>query len=371
MSSVLRLPRLPRLFAAIAFAVAAALLLAGCQFSGVANLPLPGGAAANGPTYHVTAIFDDVVDLVPQAAVRVDDVPVGSVEKITLDPATLKATVRMKIRANTHLPANAVAELRQTSLFGEKYVSLGAPTTAAPTGLLADGALIPVNRTGRNPEVEEVFSALSALVNGGGIGDLQSIAVELSAALSGRESRVRELLTHITTFTATLDRRQGDVIRAVDALDRLTTALVKQKQDIVTALDEFTPAVAVLAKQRADLTSLLTKLSDLGAVGTRVIARSKSDTLADLRALSPTLSVLAGLKTDIARTLVGVDQLTVAVPKAIPGDYLNLRIEFILDPSVLSSPPIPAGLNLPLPAALRKAAGGAPDVAAMLLGGLQ
>ena len=48
-----------------------ALALGGCT--------LPGGAP-DGPSYRVTAEFADALDLVPQAAVKVNDVTVGSVE---------------------------------------------------------------------------------------------------------------------------------------------------------------------------------------------------------------------------------------------------------------------------------------------------
>ncbi|MGN6636807.1 MAG: hypothetical protein ACTHJ6_15310, partial [Oryzihumus sp.] len=48
--------------------------LAACQ--GAYDLPLPGGAAQGGDVYHVTAEFADVLDLVPQSAVKVNEVTV-------------------------------------------------------------------------------------------------------------------------------------------------------------------------------------------------------------------------------------------------------------------------------------------------------
>ena len=64
-------------------------------------------SAADGPAYRVTAEFSDVLDLVPQAAVKVDDVTVGSVEKISLSGWT--ARVRLRVGRNVDLPANATA----------------------------------------------------------------------------------------------------------------------------------------------------------------------------------------------------------------------------------------------------------------------
>ena len=108
----------------LAGVVVAALLPAGCGLPEVADLPLPGGAPT-GDGYTVTAEFDDVLDLVPRAAVKVDDVTVGTVEKISLDG--WHARVRLRIDRAVRLPANATAAVRQSSLLGEKYVTVAPP----------------------------------------------------------------------------------------------------------------------------------------------------------------------------------------------------------------------------------------------------
>ena len=98
---------------------AALLGVTGCQ--GAFDLPLPGGAANRGDIFRVTAEFADVLDLVPQSSVKVDQVTVGSVEKIELNGWTARVTLRLP--KNVELPDNAIAELKQTSLLGEKYVA--------------------------------------------------------------------------------------------------------------------------------------------------------------------------------------------------------------------------------------------------------
>jgi phospholipid/cholesterol/gamma-HCH transport system substrate-binding protein len=104
---------------AVAWATVGTLLLSGCEFNGWYDVPLPGGAAADGRAYHVTVEFRDVLDLVPQSAVKVDNVTVGAVEQVELDG--WHARVRLRVADSVKLPGNAVAELRQTSMLGEKY----------------------------------------------------------------------------------------------------------------------------------------------------------------------------------------------------------------------------------------------------------
>ena len=314
-------------------ATAALVLLASitsCEFRGLSDVSLPGGAATGDDVYRVTVVFEDVLDLVQQSAVKVNDVTVGSVEKISLDG--YRAVVVCRLEDDVELPANTVAELRQTSLLGEKFVSLEVPE-AGGTGRLADGAVIPVARTDRNPEVEELLGALSGLLNGGGVEQLHTISVELSAALSGREDAVRDFLRQLDTFVAGLDASKADVVRAIDALDALTATLAAQKQTIATALDEIGPGLTVLADQRQHLTEMLEGLARLGDVGTRVIRASRADTEADLAALKPILEKLeaAGDYLPGALPIILTYPYPPTVEKGIRGDYAGLKITADLD----------------------------------------
>jgi phospholipid/cholesterol/gamma-HCH transport system substrate-binding protein len=321
-----RLLRPRRALPAAAAVLAAALLLSGCSLPGLYGVPLPGGADLGGHPYRVRAQFGNVLDLVPQSAVRVNDVPVGRVERIELDGWTARVT--MLVNGDVRLPANARAELRQTSLLGEKFVALEPPAAEQPQGTLADGALIPLARTNRNPEVEEVLSALSALLTGGGIAQLHVITRELNRALTGRETEVRGLLADLTTFIGTLDTQRAHITRALEGLDRLSATLAANRASIAGALDSMPAALHVLADQRQQLTSMLTALARLGATGTRVINASRDDVLADLARLRPTLGRLADAGDALPRSLGFL--LTFPFPdtavQGIRGDYANAFI---------------------------------------------
>ena len=82
--------------------------------------------------------------------------------------------------------------IQQSSLLGEKFVELAAPGNEKPEGKLGDHPAIPLSRTNRNVEVEELLGALSLVLNGGGLAQLQTINHELGDALQGRETGVRE-----------------------------------------------------------------------------------------------------------------------------------------------------------------------------------
>src|SRR5690606_7543435 len=114
--------------------------------------------------------------------------------------------------------------------------------------------LIPLSRTTRGTEIEEVLSAMSMLLNGGGLDQVATISHELQAAMSGREATIRSVLHRLNTFTGTLDRNRAAITRALDSIDRLSGKLAAERKTIRDTVDRTGPALAVLDRNRADLT---------------------------------------------------------------------------------------------------------------------
>ncbi len=329
---------------AVAGAAVLGLALTGCGFGGVQDIPLPGGADLGAHPYTVKARFADVLDLVPQASVRVNDVAVGRVTDISLaddhgkgtaDRAGWQAVVTMKVNGKVVLPANAYAHLEQSSLLGEKYVELsGPPTGESAGGRLHAGDVIPIARTNRNPEVEEVFGALSMLLNGGGIQQLKTISTQLNAALTGNEPQIRDMLTQVNTLVGDLDTHKQDITDALDGVNQLSATLAARDRQIGTVLTGLSPGLKVLEQQRGSLVTMLRSLDTLSGVAVDTVNRSKDDMVADLKALAPTLQRLADSGKDLPDSL----QVLVTYPftdevlNGVKGDYLNVYLDMTAAP---------------------------------------
>ncbi|MFC5065037.1 MCE family protein [Actinomycetospora atypica] len=362
----------------VVVALVAAVGLSGCGLQSIQEVPLPGGAALGDEPYTVTALLTNVIDLVPNASVRTNDVPVGVVREVRLAPDGWTAEVTMAVNGDVTLPANAMAKLRQTSLLGEKFVELGNPAIGAPQGRLQDGAVIPVDRTDVGAQVEEVLGALSLLLNGGGVEKLQTITRELNSALSGNEGQIRALIDNLNVFVGTLDQQRGDIVRALDSLDRLTRTLVDQRAKIANVIDNLQPGLDVLNSQRGLLVGTLQALQRLSVVGTDVINRAGANTVADLAALQPILGNLVAS----GDALPGSLQILVTIPFAdnalnvVKGDYANIDVTLELSltgilQNLLGVNPQSANLNQILALLQnRQAATGAPALALPGVGGL-
>jgi phospholipid/cholesterol/gamma-HCH transport system substrate-binding protein len=318
------------------------LALTSCRFD-IYSLPLPGGADTGDHPMTVTVEFGDVLDLVPESSVKVADVTVGKVTKVDL-------------------PANAVATIRQTSLLGEKFVSLAPPTEGASTQRLANHADIPLEHTGRNPEVEEVLSALSLILNGGGVAQLKTISHELNLALEGNEGSARSVLTQLSTLVSKLEQNKGDIVHAIESVNRLAVSVEKQLPAIDAALEQLPSALDSLNRQRDDLVKMLKALAQLSDVGVRVIKASKVSTIDAFHQLDPVLTALA----DAGDALPNALQIFFTYPfpdanlisrdpqaarNLHMGDYVNLSVQLDVDLSggTTSLPGLPTGgTTLPL-----------------------
>ena len=340
MSTRMRAPR--RRLAAVVASLVSALALSSCS---VYDIPLPGGPDVGSNPITVHIMFRDVLDLVPQSTVKVDDVTVGKVTSIKLKGYTADVTV--KLPKTIDLPDNARAEIRQTSLLGEKFVSLSKPTN--PTGKLGNGDTIGLENSGRNPEIEEVFGALALLLNGGGVGQLKTISEELNTAFGGREESVRSIITQLSSFMGQLDANKESIVTALENVNRLSLELRRQDGTIKAALDDLPAAIKSVNGQRADLVKMLQSLSNLSSVGVRVIQASKESTINSLRNLAPVLTAFAKSGQNLPKSLQVfltypfIDEAVGRDPDVARrlrmGDFTNLSVSLSLD--LFNLPSIP------------------------------
>lgn len=280
-----------RRWALVALWLAAALILSGCRGLQAYDLPFPGKQVDPDDGYQLTAEFADVVDVVPRTLVLMNDVPIGQVDEV--HRVGWHASVTMSIRRDIVLPVDTAADVRKTSLLGEKYIALLPPETGSMGGRLQDGGVIPLSRTGRNPDVEEVLGSLSFLLARGGVGQLKTVSTELNAMMTGRTENLRSVLDRLDAAVGTLDDSKSQIIVAMEQVDRLTATLNKERGTIKDAFDSFGPALKVLHQQHNDLVDMLESLDKLGTVATRVINTSGDNIVEAFHLLRPTLKQLA------------------------------------------------------------------------------
>lgn len=77
-------------------------------------------------TYEITANFDNIGSLKPQAAVKASGVVVGRVSRIVFDDKSYKAAVTMDMEEAYKFPKDSSAKILTSGLLGEQYIGIEA-----------------------------------------------------------------------------------------------------------------------------------------------------------------------------------------------------------------------------------------------------
>lgn len=349
--------------AGLALVLALVVLLTGCRFDGIDSVTLPGGKGTGDDGLKLTVELPDVGTLTTNAQVKVDDITVGTVTAVRTE--NWHAVADLSLEPDVELPANAVAKVGINTLLGAAFVELVSPAKAE--GVLRSGDRIPLERGRAYPSTEQVLSAASLALNGGGLEQLATITTELNRVLGGNDRAVADLLPRLDSFIGTLDGQREEILAAVRDVSRLSARFAEDRNVLTGALDELGPALEVLARNRPDLTKALTALTRLSDVATPLVGRVKEDLLANLRDVAPVLQSIKAAGNSAVSALgfaVTFPFAPETVRNACRSSYCNLTLMLDLTNSALLNGFIRPDGTIGIPGLP-----GLPDLGA-LLGGL-
>jgi phospholipid/cholesterol/gamma-HCH transport system substrate-binding protein len=302
------------------------LAISGCQWRGLNSLSLPGTAGRGPGSFEIQAQLPDITNIQQNSRVRVGDVTVGNVTRI--ERQGWHALVTMRLDGSVELPANATAKVGQTSLLGSLHIELAPPTDSPPTGHLHSGALIPLESASQYPSTEQTLAAVSSVLNGGGLGQIQDIAEALTTAFAdGRAGDLRRLLEQLDTFVRGMNDQTADIISAAEELNGLAAQFAANQPVVDEALKTLPNAIEALSKRRDKLVEVFRQLGKLSEVTADTVNRSKESVAGDLTDLVPVVKSLADAGQSVTRSLGFL--LTFPFPKDtvlnwMRGDYGNL-----------------------------------------------
>lgn len=308
---------------AVVIATAAA---TGCSdWRGLNSLPMPGTQGGGPGSFVITAELPDVNNIQPNSRVRVADVNVGTVTDI--ERQGWHALLTIRLNGDVNLPENSTVRIGLTSLLGSLHVELAPPTDAPPQGRLHDGSLIPLSRGGAFPSTEQTLAALSVVLNGGGIGQVQDITEAFSTAFDGREQDVRSMIGQLETFTRNVNDQNGDIIAATESLDNLVGQFADQQPVLDHALETIPEALAVLSGQRQNIVDTAREFGTFAALTVDSVTRTKDNLVKELTDIGPVLESLANAGPSMTRSLSLIP--TFPFPNETielwqRGDYANL-----------------------------------------------
>jgi phospholipid/cholesterol/gamma-HCH transport system substrate-binding protein len=310
----------------VALAAAAVLACSGCgSWRGLNSLPLPGTQGREPGSYEIQVQMPDVNNIQPNSRVRVGDVSVGTVTDI--ERQGWHALLTLSLQGDVNLPANSTAKLGQTSLLGSQHLELAPPTNEPAQGTLHEGSLIPLSRSGSYPTTEETLAAVSTVLNGGGLGQVQDITEAFSTAFGGREQDLRSLIGQLDTFTANLNDQTPDIISATESLNQLAGKFAARQPVLDKALKTIPDALAELNRQKNNLIDAADRLGKFAALTVDTVNQTKENLVKELQQIGPVLESLANAGPSLTRSLSYIPTFPFpneTIEKWQRGDYANL-----------------------------------------------
>lgn len=252
-----------------------------------------------------TAMFTGTVGLYEDNDVRVLGVKVGSVDEII--PRGDIVEVRMSVDRAVEIPAGAQAVIVAPALVSDRYVQL----TPAYTGgaVLAQGAVIPRERTATPLEVDDLYASLTRVAealgpNGanrdGALSDLLSV---LAANLEGNGQALNDTVVQLGQLSKTLSGNSEDLFATVENLQRFTTTLAGSDQAVNDFSVQLAQASKFLAAERGDLAAAVDQLGIALGVVQKFIDDNRGALKSNVDKLASVTGVLVEQRAALAETL--------------------------------------------------------------------
>ena len=272
-SATARIGRIPRnRLTAVAAVVLAGLLVAGAAFV-VRQIFF-------GPK-TITAYFTSATAIYPGDQVRVSGVKVGTIKSI--EPQGTQAKMTLHVDRDVPIPAEAKAVIVTQNLIAARYVELTpAYRTSGPA--MADGAVIPVQRTAIPVEWDEVKSQLMRLAT-----DLGPNAKVSTPAISrfidsaadaldgGNGDKLRQTIAQLSGVARTIANGSGNIVDIIKNLQTFVTALRDSNIQMVQFNNRLATLTSVVNDSKSDLDAALTDLSTAVGEVQRFIAGTRDE----------------------------------------------------------------------------------------------
>ncbi|MCI2417095.1 MCE family protein [Saccharopolyspora sp. K220] len=212
---------------------------------------------------QVTAYFNAAVGIYPGGDVRILGVPVGTVDEIV--PQGQLVRVVMSVDRDVDVPADAGAVAVSPSVVSDRYVQLTPVYKGGPK--LADGAVIPKERTATPVELDQIYRSLNDLTtalgpNGANAqGALTDLLNTGAANLGGNGQALSETIRNLGEVGTTLSGNSEQLFSTVDNLQKFTSMLAANDDQVRRFNTQMQQVSSFLAGERQDMSAAMAELA--------------------------------------------------------------------------------------------------------------
>lgn len=243
----------------------------------------------------ITAYFTTATGIYPGDSVRVSGLRVGTIKAIHAEGTRTKMT--LTVDHGVSIPADAKAVIVAQNLVAARYVQL-APAYRSKGSIMADGAVIPVERTAVPVEWDQIKEQLTRLATDLGPNSKVSTPSvarfidSAATAMGGNGDKLRQTIAQLSGVGRILADGSGNLVDMIKNLQTFVTALRDSGQQLVLFNNCLATLTSVLDDSKSNLDAALTQLSTAMTEVQRFIAGSRDQTSEQIRRLADLTQVL-------------------------------------------------------------------------------
>jgi phospholipid/cholesterol/gamma-HCH transport system substrate-binding protein len=259
--------------------------------------------------------------------VRIHGVLVGQVRSVSQDGKQAVIKIGLQPRAARQIPDNVSVEIRPTTLFGQKYVSLIDPTDPTDTPL-HDGSVIPASRVTTSVELQHVLATLFPLLRSIRPGDLNSTLYALATALQGRGEKLGETVEQLESYLAAMNLKLPTLRKDIQLLAAVSNTYGLAAPDLVDVLRNATTTARTVTQKQDEISGFLTSMTKLSTVSTRVLTENEQGIIREGQLAAPLMKLLDTYSPEFTCLLQGTDRYTDRLAEIFKGGRVRQSMSF-------------------------------------------
>ena len=259
--------------------------------------------------------------------VRIHGVLVGQVRSVSQDGHQAVIKLGLQPSAAKSIPDNVSVEIRPTTLFGQKYVSLVDPASPSRTPL-HNGSVIPASRVTTNVELQQVLATLFPLLRSIRPGDLSSTLYAIATALQGRGEQLGETVDRLDSYLAAMNEHLPTLRADLQRLADVSQTYALAAPDLVDLLQNATTTARTVVDEKGELTDFFTSMTDLSTVSTRVLTTNEQGIIREGQVAAPLMQLLDTYSPEYTCLLEGADRYTDRLAAIFKGGRVRQSMSF-------------------------------------------
>jgi phospholipid/cholesterol/gamma-HCH transport system substrate-binding protein len=260
------------------------------------------------------------------AKVTYNGVEIGHVAKIDQvvrnGQPQARFTLNVEPRYIKLIPANVDANIKATTVFGNKYVAFSSPKSPSPRRISSKDV---IDVTGVTTEFNTLFETVVSISEKVDPVKLNETLTAAAQALDGLGDRFGQSIVHGNEILADLNPRQPQVHADISKLADLADVYANASPDLWDALQNAVTTARTLNQEQANLDSALMASVGFGNTGGDVLERGGPYLVRGAQDLIPTSRLLDEYSPELFCTIRKFHDVAPKIADSLGGNGYSLR----------------------------------------------